>query len=237
MTNSKSIISYNGGSAGDLFTLSCNGETLQGLSKLRVVQPATLKDYEGLLQKGLPADLDDELLKIPYQFVNTHLLDEVMGPGFNVYNIVIDDTETQLWTVYRQMQLQKLRIIVNNDHIWFNMVKNYCLSEDYKAAAVYWFDSAKKLWLERMEYRIKFTKAKQLNFNKLYSESFVDSIVNQGWTHNVDLLKSNHTKWLIENNTFLYDRTIDSMSHKLATMDWTQSEGWIEYDPKVVDNK
>lgn len=232
MTNSKTIISYNGGSAGDLFTLSCNGKPLLGLTKSRVVQPSTLKDYEALVQKGLPADLDEELLKIPYQFTNTHLLDEVVDKGFDVYNVVITDPEIQLYTIYRQMQIQKLRIIVNTEHIWFNIVKNYCLEKNYKAAAEYWFEQAKKIWLDRMEYRIKFDKCKQLNFNKLYTTDFVDDLISQGWTHNVSILAPNHRKWLTENKKFSYQKTIDMMSLKLSLMDWNQQEGWIEFMPK-----
>lgn len=237
MTNSKSIISYNGGSAGDLFTLSCNGETLHSLSKLRVVQLATLKDYEGLIQKGLPADLDEELSKVSYQYVNTHLLDEIVDKGFNVYNIIIDDPEIQLWTIYRQMQIQKLRIEVNNDHIWFSTVKNYCLNNDYTSAAIYWLVNARSIWLDRMKYRIGFNKSKHLNFNKLYTIDFVDDLVSQGWTHNIDLLKNNHMKWLTENSIFSYQITVNAMASKLATMNWRQLDGWIEYDPKAIDIK
>jgi hypothetical protein len=230
MTNSKTIISYNGGSAGDLFTLSANKEPLLGLTLSRVVQPSTLKIYEGMVQKGMPADLNEELLKIPYQFVSTHLLDEVVDQ--DVYNIIIDDPEVQLYTIYRQMQIQKLRIIVNHEHIWFNTVKNYCLENNYDAAAEYWFGNAKNIWLDRMEYRIKFDKAKKLNFNKLFTSDFVTDIQNQGWEHSLNLLAPNHKKWIKENNKFSYQRTIDVMSMKLSTMNWGQKEGWIEYMPK-----
>jgi len=232
MTNSKTIISYNGGSAGDMFTLSCNGKPLLGLTNLRVVQSSTLKDYELLVQKGIPANLNEELLKTPYQFVNTHLLDEVIGKGFDVYNIVMDDPEIQLYTIYRQMQIQKLRIIVNHDHIWFNTVKNFCLNKEYESAAIYWFDNAKKIWLDRMEYRINFTKTKQLNFNKLFTSNFVDDLISQGWTHNLSMLVPNHNKWLREIGKFSYRKTIEMMRLKLSTMNWNQSEGWIEFVTK-----
>jgi len=137
-----------------------------------------------------------------------------------------------LYTIYRQMQIQKLRIIVNHEHIWFNTVKNYCLENNYNAAAEYWFENAKKIWLDRMEYRIKFDKAKKLNFNKLFTNEFVSDIQHQGWEHSLNLLMPNHKKWLTENNKFSYQRTIDVMSMKLSTMDWGQKEGWIEFMPK-----
>ncbi len=237
MTNSKAIISYNGGSGGDMFTLSCNGRALTGLTNLRVVQPATLKDYEALLQKGLPASLDEELTKINYQYTSTHLLDEVVDKGFDVYNIVITDPDVQLYTIYRQMQLQKLRIIVHSEHDWFNIVKNNCLNKNYNAAAEYWFGRAKKLWLDRMEYRIKFINCKQINFNKLYTNEFVKDLKSQGWTHNLTMLYPNHSKWLRENGKFSYQKTIEMMSLKLSTMNWNQPEGWIEFNPKPIDLK
>jgi len=229
MTNSKSIISYNGGSAGDLFTLSCNGNPLLGLKNAKVSQPATLKNYEALIQKDIPASLDTELLNIVHPFVNTHLLDEVVDKGFDVYNVVITDPEIQLYTIYRQMQIQKLRILINTDHIWFNTVREFCLKKEFILAAEYWFANAKKIWLDRMEYRIKFDKCKQLNFNKLYTTDFVDDLKNQGWTHNISLLASNHKEWLKVNKDFSYQKTIDIMSYKLSTMNWHQIEGWIEF--------
>jgi hypothetical protein len=232
MTNSKTIISYNGGSAGDMFTLSCNGRPLLGLTNLRVVQPSTLKEYEALIQKDLPVNLDEELNKIDYQYASTHLLDEIVDKGFDVYNIIINDPEVQSYAVYRQMQIQKLRIIVNHDHIWFNTVKNFCLNKEYESAAIYWFDNAKKIWLDRMAYRIKFTKAKQLNFNKLFTNDFVHDLTIQGWTHNLSMLVPNHNKWLRENGKFSYQKTIEMMRLKLSTMNWNQSDGWIEFVPK-----
>jgi len=231
MTNSKSIISYNGGSAGDLFTLSMNGEPLKELTLSRVVQPATLKIYEGLVQKGLPANLEEELNKITHNFVNTHLLDEVTDKGFDVYNIIITDPEIQLYTVYRQMQIQRLRIIVNTEHIWFNTVKNYCLNNEFDKAAEYWFENAKKLWLDRMNYRLQYNKAKTVNFNKLYTSDFVDDLASQHWTHNLSILAENHKKWLAENSQFSFEKTINIMASKLKTMNWNQSDGWIEYTP------
>ena len=234
MTNSNTIISYNGGSAGDLFTLSCNGNPLMSLKNSRVTQSATLKNYEALIQKGLPASLDEELKVISHPFVNTHLLDEVIDKGFEVYNIIIDDPNVQIYTVCRQMNLQKLRININHEHIWFNTVKNFCLQKDYISAAKYWFENAKKLWLDRMEYRINFDKAKKLNFNKLFTDEFVDDLINQGWSHNISLIESNHKKWLKENQNFSYEKTIDAMAYKLSTMNWHQQEGWIEYTPTSI---
>lgn len=83
-----------------------------------------------------------------------------------------------------------------------------------------------------MEYRLNFTKTKQLNFNKLFTSDFVDDLISQGWTHNLSMLVPNHNKWLREIGKFSYQKTIDMMRLKLSTMNWNQSEGWIEFVPK-----
>ena len=166
--NSKTIISYSGGSAGDMFTLSCNGEKIDVLTGIRVSQPATLKDYEHRIKIGESANLLEELNKIPYQFVNTHMLDEVVDREATVYNIVMANKEVQLATVYRQMQIQKLRMEVDtNKHSWYYVIKGYVDNKDYQAAAEYWLDNAIKHWLDRMEYILNFTNASVLNFDKV----------------------------------------------------------------------
>jgi hypothetical protein len=129
------------------------------------------------------------------------------------------------------MQIQRLRIIVNTEHIWFNTVKNYCLSNEHTKAAEYWFENAKKIWLDRMNYRLEYNKVKTLNFNKLFTTEFVNDLVSQAWEHNTSILAENHKKWLVENNQFSFERTIDVIATKLKTMNWNQSEGWIEYNP------
>lgn len=229
--NSKTIISYNGGSAGDLFVLSCNNELLNQMRYCRVVQPATLKTYEHKIRMGEPANLDFELSQLPHDFVNTHLLDEVVDRGYTVYNVVINNPEIQLKTIYRQMQIQKLSIKIHTD-IWYTTIRDYSLSNDFISAAEHWFIKAKELWLERMNYRLSFDKAIKLSFDSLYSTDFVDDLVSQGWNHNIQLLRDNHVKWLEENSNFSYEKTINIMAEKLSTMDWTKREGWVEYIPK-----
>lgn len=228
--NSKTIISYNGGSAGDLFVLSCNNLPLTGLRNCRVVQDATLKDYELRTKMGEQLSLGEFLSELPYNFVNTHLLDEIIDMGFDVYNVVMTDSIIQLKTIYRQMQIQKLRIKVGTDE-WFTTIKNHSLSGNFIAAAEHWFQKAEYLWIERMQYRLNFEKAKKINFDFLYTEGFVDSLKFQGWTHNLDLLKSNHERWLVENQDFTYEKTINIMADKLSTMNWNQTDGWVEYNP------
>lgn len=231
MTNSEHIIiSYSGGSAGDLFVKSSNGEELTELPKLWVAQPATLKGYEQKIRYGEQASLDSELDKIPYKFVNTHLLDEVIDRGTLVYNIVVTDTNIQHTIIYRQMQLQKLSIKIDND-VWFTTIKKHCMNKDYGSAADVWFAKAKTLWLERMEYRLQFDKVPKLNFNRLFESDFVDDLEKQGWQHNNELLRKNHKFWLESNHGFCYVRTRQFMAHKLSTMNWEQEEGWVTYVP------
>lgn len=230
--NSKTIISYSGGSAGDMFTLSCNGEKIDVLTGIRVSQPATLKDYEHRIRIGESANLLEELNKIPYQFVNTHMLDEVVDREATVYNIVMANKEVQLATVYRQMQIQKLRMEVDtNKHSWYYVIKGYVDNKDYQAAAEYWLDNAMKHWLDRMDYRLNFTNASVLNFDKLYTDDFVDDLLKQGWHHHIPLLRYNHAIWLKKNKQFTREKTIESMKQKISSMDWDQTEGWISYSP------
>lgn len=229
-TNSKIIVSYNGGSAGDLFVKSCNNEPLTELIGIRVSQVATLKNYENKIRLGENVSLVDELNLLPYQFVNTHLLDEVVHTNYKVYNIVIKDPEVQLKTIYRQMQLQKLKIIVDtHSESWYTKVSKECLNGNYLEAAKFWFDKAKNLWLDKMEYRLQYTKAEQIDFTCLYTKNFVDDLINQGWIHNLEMLKHNHNIWLEKNQDFTYFKTISMMAEKLSTMNWQQQSGWIEY--------
>jgi len=230
--SSKVIISYSGGSAGDMFTLSCNGEPLTTLTGIRVSQPATLKDYEHKVKMGENPILKDELNKMPYQYVNTHMLNEIVGMGIPVYNVVISDKEVQLKTVYRQMQLQRLGIQVdNNEKSWYYTIKQYCDDKDFGSAAKFWLDKAMVHWLNGMEYRLNFTNANLLNFNRIYLKDFADDIESQGWNQNIELLKSNHAKWLEKNKDFSYEKTLDVMKQKIASMNWDKREGWIFYNP------
>lgn len=228
--NSKIIISYNGGSAGDLFVKSCNDEILHELRFSRVVQHSTLKNYEHKVRMGIDASLDEELNLLPYRYVNTHMLDEVIDKGYEVYNIIITDPKVQHQTIYRQMQIQQLRIQVDNND-WYTTIRNYCLNKDYTNAAIQWYKKAENLWIDRMAYRISFKRAKVLNFNSLYTLNFVDSLIQQGWHHNISLLRNNHSKWLEENHSFGYEKTIETMANKLSKMDWYKTDGWVEYNP------
>lgn len=232
MTNSKTIISYNGGSAGDLFTLSCNGERLEQLTHHRVVQPATLKNYEHKIKMGENVSLFDEMQSLPYQFVSTHMLDELIGHGIDICNIVISDKDVQHMTVCRQLQLQKLQIQIDHNPLsWYTTIKRYCATKSYSAAAGYWFEKSKQYWIDRMNHRLNFVQGITLNFNMLYTEKFVDHLEKQGWAHNIELLRANHTEWLKENTDFTYEKTVKIMAEKMATMNWDQTEGWIVYNP------
>lgn len=230
-TFSKTIVSYLGGSAGDLFVYSMNGNHLHSLAGIRVENSATLKNYEMKLKKGEDVKLLDELDQLNYKFINTHLYHELISnKGVNLLSIVIDDPEIQLKCIYRQMQIQKLRIVVNDTHDWFNIVKDHCVNNRHYDAAVYWFENAKQLWLDAMQHRLYDTEYKKINFNKLFDKSFVPDITSQGWDTNLDVLESNHNFWLTENNIFNYNRTVESMTNKLKSMDWSKTSGWIEYN-------
>lgn len=227
----KTIVTYVGGTAGDLFTYSMNGTHLCALSGLRVDNPATLKTYELKLKKGEDVNLSDELDNLNYLFVSTHLFDDfVHSNNINLLSVVVTDPDVQLKCIYRQMQLQRLRIIVNDTHEWFNIVKNHCLKGNQYDAATYWFDNAKKLWLDAMNRRIN-CQIKTLNFNNLFDSTFTENLSKQKWSTNLDILETNHKFWLLKNNEFNYNTTIETMANKLRTMNWHQDSGWIEYVP------
>jgi hypothetical protein len=230
-TFTKTIVAYLGGSAGDLFVYSMNGCLLDSLAGIRVDNTATLKTYEMRLKKGESVNLLDELSNLEYQYISTHLYTELMNSkDVNLLSIIIDDPDTQLKCIYRQMQIQKLRIVANDTHDWFNIVRDHCLSNRYDEAAIYWFENAKQLWLDAMTTRLQESAYTKINFNRLFDVDFVHSIHCQGWNNNLTTLKANHDFWLTKNHTFNYNITIASMSQKLKTMDWTKTSGWVEYN-------
>lgn len=226
----KTIITYQGGSAGDMFTKSCNGDTITNMSTAFVKQEATLKTYEQKVKEGGVVDLDNELSQLNYQYVSTHLFEEVINKGFNVVSIVVTDPDVQMTVIYRQLQVQKLRMKIDEHDEWYINTRNFCLSGDYNAAANYWFENNKGYWLRRMKTRLG-TMMPHLNFNRLFENDFVNSLQLQGWEHNLDILSENHKHWITKNSDFSLEKTIAALTRKLSMMDWTLKSGWVMYTP------
>jgi len=234
MKNSKSkiFVSYNGGTAGDLFTTSCNGVQIDLTDATFVKNKnATLKPYESRITNG-EIDLDLVVNDIKEKFISTHLFEFLLDVGYdNFINVVVKDQLIQETLVQRQMSLQNLNIKIDPDSTWFRLIQTWCLSGKFDQAAQYWFEQSKKIWYRSMEARIKNQHGKQLSFDKLLSTQWTDSLQSQGWEHNIDILRKNHKIWLEKNMYFSKEVAISSMQDKLKKMNWNQSSGIIQFAP------
>lgn len=225
------FVSYNGGSAGDLFVTSCNGIELVKMTGISVPTQYSLKEYERSIYEN---DLTVEqaissLPKPPNGFVSTHLYEQIIAINQKMVNIVITDPLVQDLVVLRQMKIQRLAIKVNPNESWYNIVKTLCLNEKYNKAAAYWFEQSKRVWMQDMNKRVSNIYGKNLNFNSLFTEKFTDSLIQQGWETNTDILRSNHKQWIKKNSKFNKDETLDSIAKKLSTMNWNSSSGYVDF--------
>lgn len=227
----KTIISYQGGSAGDMFTLSCNGYYIRKMNRIHIPQKASLKTVEQKIKEGKIINLEEEIKNFQFNFVNTHLLQEIIDKGCKVLSIVITDPKVQLVAIYRQLQIQKLRMKVNFQDEWFINTRNYCINKKFVDAAEYWFENNKNYWLIKMQERINENRVKQINFNSLFTTEFTKSLNYQGWSLNTEILNHNHRIWLKENNFFSKENTLKSLQTKLSLMNWHTNDGWVIYQP------
>jgi len=224
------FISYNGGSAGDLFTVSCNGHRLNPNSNNQIIPNAngqSIKTYEPDLLAG-KIDLPSVLAAFSPGYISTHQISLIERYQGQLVNIVIDDPDVQDITIFRQMQLQTLRISVDHTQHWFLLVKSLCKKGKFEEAADCWFRLARDLWKKQMADRIK-SAYPSVNFNQLFTDSASKSIEQQGWTHNIEIFDHNHQIWFQNNQNFSKTKTIQSMAHKLAAMPWDQESGVVSY--------
>lgn len=227
------FVSYLGGSGGDFFVSSVNGNSLSLAINGRQINKNSLKPYEDLLKKN-PEKLNELLTNFTPGYISTHMFSLLLDQGVDVTSIVIQDPVVQKKIIFRQMYLQRLSITVDHTHTFFKIIKNLCNKQRYTSAAEIWFKMAENRWLNSMEHRIKNNTVKQLNFDKLFCHNFVNSIRNQNWCDNLDQLETNHEIWLEKNQEFSFEKTIDSMVLKLKSMDWDKSEGVIKFNALPV---
>jgi hypothetical protein len=225
-TQNFKFVSYQGGSAGDLFTASANGYRIDSTKPL-VHTSDSLKPYEKMLETGL-AGIDDILTKFNNQYISTHLVHLLVKKHF-VINVIIQQPNVQDLIVLRQMELQRLAIDVKPDQTFFKIIKNFCVKEHYAKAAEIWFLNSKNIWQQQMQHRFTVNAAVTLDFGQLFESSFVDSLVEQGWIHNTDLLRENHKVWLEKNQNFSFEKTVSTMADQLAAMNWHQKSGTIMF--------
>jgi len=231
MNTDYTFVSYNGGSAGDLFVTSCNGIKLTKISGISVPTEYSLKKFERKIQDNEMSVLDavQQLPVPPNGFVSTHLFEPIINSNWSLINIVITDPQVQEQIVIRQMKLQKLAIKVAPGESWFDIAKTLCVNEKFEKAASYWFEQSKRVWMQTMNNRVANTYGKNINFNFLFKENFVSNLQQQGWTTNIDVLAENHRRWIKKNAEFSKEETLTAIAKKLSTMDWTAESGYIDF--------
>jgi hypothetical protein len=221
------LISYQGGTAGDMLTASLNNIELNfDQSNFVRVKDFSLKD----IKFKTVADLHKIVAEKSQEYLSTHEFKLLFDSGLRWINIEVTDPTTKELCILRQMKIQRLNIAVDPNSHWFQIVKTLCNKAKYLDAADYWFSRARNLWLTEMDHRIITNVPKRINFNKLFSDDFYNSIVQQGY--DIPALKDNHAKWLQKNlaDSWSKESTLDSIADKLSQMDWARTSGIVTYN-------
>ena len=224
MLDDKIFVSYLGGSAGDMFAASCNGIDLADDSFKSIAVkdiPYSIKHKEYDIEKGLTT-LDQAVAEISHKYISTHIFDNLP----NRINITVKDPLILHRVVCRQMSIQRLRLELNTG-FFSNNIRNLCLKEKYHNAGMLWFTFAEKLAQDRMTTRLQH---KGLDFSKLFDDDFTNDLTNQGWFHNIELLKKNHSVWLLKQKQLTKEMAITAIENKLQKMDWTKTSGLVAYE-------
>lgn len=226
--NNKTFISYSGGCGGDFFTNSCNGDNLSfRTTQTYVTNVQTIKRYEDQIIRDINK-LPIFISKFSNRYISTHLLEPLVD-SYDVINIILTHPEIIEMAATRQMAIQPLEIKINHKENWFKIVRAWCLAKKFEIAAKFWYEKANKLYKSNMEKRISYRNIPSVNFNSIFSDTFVKDLVKQGWKHNIDILIRNHKCWLKKKQEYTKADAIESMSKKLSVMDWKQENGIIKY--------
>ena len=221
------FVSYLGGSAGDMFTASCNGINLVDTNQFchtkvvtAPVKVCTIKYKDKQIQSG-KISLHQAIANIPFEFISTHLFHEL---GDNkVLNIIVKDKQVLNRIIQRQMWLQRLTIKKDSGDI-ATRVYNLCLSKRFLDASKFWFAFSKKLAVDRMADKIQSQQHRQLDFSKLFTNDFVSSLNEQNFNTNTEILKLNHNFW-IQGQPILSDNdVIESICEKFITYNWDNND-------------
>jgi hypothetical protein len=223
------LISYLGGSAGDLVTSSLNSIELFFDQRPSVTSDCTIK-------RNTYHNIDSavtELQKKSYKYVSTHEFDLFLDSGIDVVSVEITNEQVQNLCILRQMQLQHLKITVDHDSHWYCIVKKLCLADKYTSAATVWFEHARRFWLTQMEHRLSLRNrvSATLDFDQLFEKNFVESLKKSNLEFDHELVQQNHSRWLEKNNhqRWQLQHTLESMTKKLTSMDWSKTSGTVEY--------
>jgi hypothetical protein len=228
----KTLITYLGGSGGDLLTASLNNIQLSFLEKNLPTNRVSysIKQHEDkIITKEL--DLTSLLSLYKQQFISTHLYNELDNLTNSKISLLCTDEKIIEKIILRQMQIQYLSIEINPEEKFFSIIFSLCKKQLFKQAAKIWFEMSRELWKGDMKNRLK----KTLNNNttiyidEIFTSHFYNSILEQKKILKLGTLKENHHRWLKKNDQYDYEKTISAMESKLSTMDWTQQKGIIKY--------
>jgi len=226
------VITYQGGSAGDMFAAGLNGFEIEFLDSAYVKRPPWSLKYREKQIIGGQADLATILNEPNFDYLTTHLFEPLVYLRVSVISIVLRDPRSIELTILRQMKLQNLTIEVNPKETAYRLIKKAVDRQHWERAAQCWFVMSRNRWHQDHQHRIHnpLQGSFILNFDRLYHDDFVDSLRSQGFMINLDLIAHNHRSWLQKNLDHDYNSTISSMVQKLQNIDWTQNQESIIYD-------
>lgn len=207
-----------------MFAAGANGIAVDFSQTQCVSQPLwSIKKQESLIENG-NLDLVDTILRCGFDFVTTHVYQPLVKTKLAVISIIISDAHAIETTILRQMKLQMLSIEVKGNETAYRLIKSAVDQQRWYTAAKTWFAMARTQWINDLQHRVRnpLPGGTVLNFNRLYHDDFVDSLRQQGFSINLDLIKHNHEHWLCKNLDHTPDSTLRSMATKIERMDWTQ---------------
>jgi len=224
--NLPTLVSYQGGSAGDLFTASLNS------LELNFKHNPTVKIPQHSIKDASVRSVEEICVLLKGQqcgFVSTHEFDLLLGSNLKWINVIVTDPGTQELCVLRQMHFQNLQISVDESSDWYRIVKSLCLRNKWESAAKYWLEQSRRLWINNMNKRNQYAADNTACFDQLFDQNFVWSIKQQGF--DCGTLEANHSAWLKKNfqSRWNSESTIQSISQKLCAMNWQQTSGVIRY--------
>lgn len=227
----KILITYLGGSGGDLLAGSLNNTHMDVIDNIPSNRHLySIKYYENdIISKK--KNLKELLLSYKTKFISTHLYTELEHAPNHKISLLSSVEKIQEKIILRQMQLQNLEIEIKHEQKNFCILLSLCKKKLFKKAAVFWFEFSRQIWKEKMKTRLK----KQLDnstiiyIDEIFTTYFYNSIKEQKISFDLGTLKENHHRWLKENDQFDYKKTISAIELKLSAMDWTQQEGIIKY--------
>lgn len=230
LPHKKTLICYNGGSAGDFYAASLNGIDITDGNSNRV----NGRQLGFSIKHLQPQDRDQwhrVLSSVEWPFVTTHHdLTVFVDIPVNWMEIIFTDFTVMELCVLRQMTLQHLSIQVDAQSDWYRVVKSLCDKSKFETAAKFWLHRSRNLWLEQMQRRLAVAGSIKVNFDHLFDDDFVTTVWNGA---RPDILAANHRHWLSRNQPRRWNSvdTISSMAAKLAVMPWHHTQGIIKYEP------